>query len=160
MPLEIERKFLVKPDHWRSAITQPGRRLVQGYLSRESGRTVRVRIDGDLAFMTVKGAATGQGISRTEIEFPITMADAEAMLVLCHRPLIDKTRYEITHDGMVWELDEFHAENAGLIIAEIELPEENTPFTLPDWVDKEVTLDRRYANSNLTVNPYSTWASE
>lgn len=153
MPTEIERKYLVTSERWRSS--DPGRRITQGYLSRDPDRTVRVRIVGNDAFMTVKGRTAG--ISRTEIEFPITRDDAEAMMQLCIPPLIDKTRYEVNHAGMVWEVDEFHGLNEGLIVAEIELPSEDTPVTLPGWIGLEVSNDFRYANSSLSELPFQQW---
>ena len=155
MPTEIERKFLVTSERWRSGAS--GRRVTQGYLSRDPDRTVRVRIVGNDAFMTVKGCTTG--ISRTEIEFPISRDDAEAMMQLCILPLIDKTRYEVNYDGMVWEIDEFHGQNEGLIIAEIELPSDDTAIMLPDWTGLEVSDDYRYANSSLSEFPFRKWPS-
>jgi adenylate cyclase len=153
MAIEIERKYLVTSECWRSS--DSGKRITQGYLSRDPDRTVRVRIVGNDAFMTVKGRTSG--ISRTEIEFPIARDDAEAMMQLCIRPLIDKTRYEVNYDGMIWEIDEFHGLNKGLIIAEIELPSEDTAVTLPDWIGLEVTDDFRYANSSLSEVPFQQW---
>lgn len=153
MATEIERKFLLKPGRWQP--TGPGRCMAQGYLSRDPDRTVRVRVVGDAAFMTVKSRRTG--ISRTEIEFPIALEHARDLLELCHQPLIDKTRHEVTHEGMLWEVDIFHGANAGLIVAEIELPSEDTPFALPDWIAEEVSHDMRYTNSNLCAVPYSQW---
>lgn len=153
MNTEIERKFLVESDDWNTGAI--GIRIRQGYLSRDPERTVRVRIRGEEAFMTVKGAT--KGISRTEIEFPISQTHAVAMLELCHSPLIDKTRYEVQFSGMLWEVDEFHGLNSGLVIAEIELPSESTPFAIPPWIGLEVSYDFRYANSSLSESPFQAW---
>ena len=153
MATEIERKFLLKPGRWQP--TGPGRRMAQGYLSRDPDRTVRVRVVGDEAFMTVKSRRTG--ISRTEIEFPIALEHARDLLLLCHQPLIDKTRHEVMHAGMLWEVDVFHGANEGLVVAEIELPAEDTPFELPEWIGEEVSHDMRYTNSNLCAVPFSEW---
>ena len=153
MATEIERKYLVTSDRWRTG--EPGRRITQGYLSRDPDRTVRVRIVGDDAFMTIKGRTTG--ISRMEIEFPLARNHAEAMMPICIQPWIDKTRYEVNHHGMVWEIDEFHGANEGLVIAEIELPSEDTAVVLPDWVGMEVSNDFRYANSSLSEVPFKQW---
>jgi CYTH domain-containing protein len=153
MGIEIERKFLVISEAWRAGAK--GVRMTQGFLCRDAGRVVRVRRAGEEAFMTVKGRATG--ISRTEIEFPIAMSDAEALLALCLPALIEKTRYRVEYRGHTWEVDEFHGLNAGLIVAEIELPSEDTRFDLPPWVGAEVSDDRRYANSQLSQHPFCEW---
>ena len=153
MGTEIERKYLLKPGQWQP--TSPGRRMAQGYLSRDPDRTVRVRLVGEDAFMTVKSRRTG--ITRTEIEFPITTEHARDLLLLCHQPLIDKTRHHVVHEGMQWEVDVFHGANDGLVVAEIELPAEDTPFALPEWVGEEVSHDMRYTNSNLCAVPFSEW---
>lgn len=153
MATEIERKFLLKPDAWKP--DGPGRRMTQGYLSRDPDRTVRVRLVGDEAFMTVKSRRTG--ISRTEIEFPIALEHARDLIALCHQPVIDKTRHEVSHDGMLWEVDVFHGANEGLIVAEIELPAEDTPFSLPEWAGEEVSHDPRYTNSRLSEHPFQSW---
>lgn len=156
MATEIERKYLIKPGQWLLALE--GRRMTQGYLSRDPDRTVRVRVVGDEAFMTVKSRRTG--ISRTEIEFPIALEHARDLLLLCHQPLIDKTRHEVIHEGMLWEVDVFHGANDGLVVAEIELPAEDTPFALPEWAGEEVTHDLRYTNSRLSATPFSEWREE
>ena len=152
MPLEIERKFLVTGTAWRSPDAQ---RLVQGYLSRDKARTVRVRIAGPLAFLTIKGATSGA--SRAEFEYPIPLADAEALLGLCEGPLIDKIRHRVAFGGLLWEVDEFLGENAGLVVAEVELEREDQAVDLPPWVGEEVTHDPRYFNSNLASFPFSQW---
>ena len=154
MATEIERKFLLKPGLWQP--DGAGRRMTQGYLSRDPDRTVRVRIVGNDAMMTVKNRGTG--ISRTEIEFPIALDHARDLMALCFQPVIDKTRHEVTHAGMRWEVDVFHGENEGLIVAEIELPTEDTPFTPPPWAGEEVSHDPRYTNAKLSEHPFRTWS--
>lgn len=155
MSKEIERKFLLRNDDWRAGDT-PGTVFRQGYLSTVKERTVRVRIAGDKAFLTIKGLP--QGIARSEFEYEIPLPDAEAMLdELCERPFIEKTRYRIEHAGLIWEIDEFTGANTGLIVAEVELDGEHQPVELPGWVGEEVSDDRRYSNSNLVRHPYSSW---
>jgi CYTH domain-containing protein len=154
MGKEIERKFLVKDNSWRGQA--PGKRYRQGYLSTVKERTVRVRIAGDEGFLTIKGITVGA--SRSEYEYEIPVADANEMLdKLCERPLIEKTRYRISHAGLVWEVDEFEGENRGLITAEVELKDEHQAVTLPDWIGQEVTGDPRYFNANLVAKPFTTW---
>ncbi len=153
MPKEIERKFLVTNDHWRSA---PGKKYRQGYLSRAEQRSVRVRTTPEKAFLTIKGMSTG--ITRLEFEYEIPMGEADELLdLMCLKPIIEKTRHRLEHDGMTWEIDEFHGDNDGLIVAEIELESEEQEFSRPDWVGEEVTGDSRYLNVNLIVNPYTSW---
>jgi|SoiMethySBSTD1v2_1073268.scaffolds.fasta_scaffold1788361_1 adenylate cyclase len=150
MPIEIERKFLVVGDGWRSG--PPGQRFCQGYLARTDGVTVRVRCAGSRAYLTVKGKA--DGLVRPEFEYEVPVGEAEAMLTgLCRRPLIEKVRHEVTHEGLVWNVDEFQGENAGLILAEIELDHPNQPVALPPWIGREVTHDPRYRNSRLVDEP-------
>ena len=152
MAREIERKFLTKGSAWRRAGAM---RLRQGYLSTAKGRTVRVRIAGDKAYLTIKGMAVGA--TRPEFEYEIPCEDAKELLNLCEMPLIEKDRYRVEEGGVVWEIDEFLGENRGLIIAEVELESEDQPFTKPDWVGEEVTGDPRYFNSNLIKKPYTKW---
>lgn len=154
MPFEIERKFLVTSDDWRSGSVPT--EIIQGYLSRDPDRIVRVRLRGDKAFLTVKGRPTG--ITRTEVEFPISVENARAMLPLCLPPVIEKTRHEVRVGPHIWEVDEFHGINAGLIVAEIELSSEDEPFDRPSWLGLEVSHDRRYSNSHLSQHPFSTWS--
>lgn len=157
MGVEIERKFLVEGDAWR--LGAHGTPYRQGYLSTEPGRVVRVRVAGERGYLTVKGPAAGA--ARPEFEFEIPARDAEAMLdALCLRPLVEKTRYRIAFRGHAWEVDEFHAENAGLILAEVELGAPDEPVELPPWVGEEVTADPRYSNAALTLNPYQRWATK
>jgi len=154
MPTEIERKFLVKGDEWRTLAT--GTVYRQGYLSTKKGCTVRVRLVGDRGYLTIKGST--KGISRAEYEYPIPAEDAQEMLDnLCEAPLIEKTRYKIEFAGLTWEVDEFAGENQGLIIAEVELTDENKTIELPDWIGKEVSDDSRYFNANLVQHPFSQW---
>lgn len=154
MGVEIERKFLVRGEEWKAL--GEGVLLRQGYLSSQPERIVRVRIEGDRAVMTIKGRSVGA--SRGEWEYPLPMEDARVFLdQLCERPIIEKHRYRIVHEGMTWEVDEFMGENAGLVVAEIELESEEQAFAKPEWVGEEVTQDARYFNSNLLRHPYSRW---
>jgi adenylate cyclase len=158
MATEIERKFLPKGESWKRAIDSPGTGIRQGYLSSVRERTVRIRVNGAQGWITVKGANTGA--SRPEFEYPIPLDDANAILdSLCEKPLIEKTRYVVMENGCAFEIDEFHAENAGLIVIEIELASEDQAVDLPDWIGEEVTHDPRYYNSNLARHPGS-WRRE
>lgn len=152
MGVEIERKFLVRGEAWRQGT---GERMVQGYLSRDKARTVRVRVAGEAAFLTIKGVSVGA--TRAEFEYPIPVADALALLALCDGPLIDKVRYRVPSGEVVWEVDVFSGDNAGLVVAEVELPHEDAAFDRPEWLGEEVTHDARYFNSNLAATPYSRW---
>ena len=155
MSVEIERKFLVKNENWKSSVRSE-KSLKQGYLSRAGQVTLRARISGDKAWLTLKGAS--EGISRLEFEYEIPRADAEAMLArLCADPPIEKTRYLIDHAGHTWELDVFDGANAGLVMAEIELSSEDEAFDLPGWAGDEVSDDPRYYNASLSKNPYKNW---
>lgn len=153
MAVEIERKFLVTGDAWRN---DSGVLYRQGYLNRDKMRTVRIRIAGDAAFLAIKGKSTGA--SRAEFEYPVPMHDAQALLALCDGPLIEKTRYIVQHAGHRWEVDEFAGDNAGLVVAELELSAEDEAFDAPAWLGAEVTHDVRYFNSNLASQPFCTWA--
>lgn len=154
MSVEIERKFLVTDDRWK-ALGQ-GVLLRQGYLSSSPERIVRVRIEGETAMLTIKGRSVGA--VRGEWEYPIPLHDAQVFLdQLCERPLIEKYRCRIPCQGFTWEVDEFLGENAGLVVAEIELASEDQPFAKPEWVGEEVTHDARYFNSNLLYHPYCKW---
>jgi adenylate cyclase len=156
MGTEIERKFLPKGDGWRRAVDSAGVVIRQGYLSSVRERTVRVRVKGEEAFITVKGI--NSGASRAEFEYPIPMADAAWMLDhLCEKPMIDKTRYVVISNGCAFEIDEFHGENAGLVVVEVELTTEDQPVDLPDWIGEEVTRETRYFNSSLARHPYAEW---
>jgi adenylate cyclase len=154
MGQEIERKFLVKGTDWKAQAA--GTLYRQGYLSSVKERTVRVRIAGEKGSLTIKGVS--KGVTRTEFEYGIPVDEAAAMLDgLCERPLIEKTRYVAESGGYTWEIDEFHGDNDGLIVAEVELqsPDEKPP--LPEWVGEEVSSDPRYFNSNLVKKPFKIW---
>ncbi|HZX26592.1 MAG TPA: CYTH domain-containing protein [Telluria sp.] len=154
MGVEIERKFLLAGDGWR-ALGRPVL-LRQGYLSADPERVVRVRIEGERATLTIKGKTSGA--TRGEWEYEIPVADAGELLDrLCQRPLIEKYRSRVTFAGKVWEIDEFLGENAGLLLAEIELSSEGEAFEKPDWIGAEVSDDARYFNANLIRHPYSRW---
>lgn len=152
MGIEIERKFLIQGDEWRLA---SGVAIRQGYLNRDKARTVRVRIAGESAWLTIKGAS--QGPLRSEFEYAIPLDDAAQLLALCEPWPIEKIRRRIEHAGFVWEVDEFLGANAGLAIAEIELDAVDQIFERPAWVGAEVTDDPRYFNSQLSLNPYTRW---
>jgi len=152
---EIERKFLVRGQGWK--VDSPSVRIRQGFLATEKERTVRIRIAGNQAFLTVKGAQ--QGITRQEFEYEIPVADAEKILQLCLRPVIEKRRYLVPHQGMTWEVDEFLGDNEGLVVAEIELQREDQGFARPDWLGQEVSRDPRYLNANLVRSPYKEWGT-
>ncbi len=153
MGKEIERKFMVKEGAWRNA---KGTRYRQGYLNSAKERNVRVRTMEDKAYLTIKGIAIGA--SRMEFEYEIPLQDADELLEICEKPLIEKTRYKVQEGGFVWEVDVFFRENQGLIVAEVELESEDQEFPKPDWVREEVTGDPRYFNSNLIKNPYIKWS--
>jgi adenylate cyclase len=162
--IEIERKFLLVGDAWRSQAERVVR-MAQGYLNDlgavESGRqraSVRVRIAGDEAFLNLKSRELGR--TRQEFDYPIPVADAEALLGLCTGGLIDKHRHYVRHAGHLWEIDEFLGENAGLFVAEIELQAADEAFVKPDWIGAEVTELQRYYNLALAERPYSRWSNE
>jgi CYTH domain-containing protein len=152
MGTEIERKFMVKEGDW---CKQKPIKYRQGYLNSAKERIVRVRTIDDKGYLTIKGLTVGA--SRMEFEYEIPRQDADTLLDICEKPLIEKNRYKIEHGGFVWEVDEFFGENQGLIVAEIELESEDQFFSKPHWVGKEVTGDPRYFNSNLVKNPYTKW---
>ena len=148
--IEIERKFLVVNDKYKMGTPQ---RISQGYICSENDRVVRVRIKGDKAYLTIKNATIG--FARNEYEYEIPVADAEAMLKnTCQQPIIDKTRYVLEYRGFIWEVDEFHGDNEGLVVAEIELDSREATFDHPDFIGEEVTGDARYYNACLFKNPY------
>lgn len=154
MAQEIERKFLVKGDGWRKLAS--GVLYSQGYLSIVKERTVRIRIQNNEATLTIKSIT--KGISRSEFEYTIPLADAEIMLQqLAVQPIIKKYRYRIPVDDVVWEIDEFLGANQGLIIAELELQSPDQIFRLPDWIGQEVSSDPRYYNNNLVKKPFTEW---
>ena len=154
--IEIERKFLITSNAFKTeAFSQ--NKIAQGYLSSVPERTVRVRIKGDNGFITVKGISSDSGMSRFEWEKEIATDEAENLLKLCEKGIIDKTRFNIKVGNHTFEVDEFHGENEGLIIAEIELNSENEVFERPNWLGEEVTNDKRYYNSYLSNRPFKNW---
>lgn len=152
MAFEIERKFLVNKNLWNKP--NNGCHYTQAYLAKD-GCTLRVRIAGDHAYLTIKSHTTG--FTRLEFEYDIPMNDAVEMMKLAMSTPIDKIRYNVMYEGKLWEVDEFFGENEGLMVAEIELQSEDEPFAKPDWVTDEVTYDKRYTNSNLSKTPYTKW---
>lgn len=156
MSVEIERKFLVAGTGWRSAVVRRSE-LRQGYLDRSDKVSIRVRVrDGVRAALTIKSASPG--MTRDEFEYDIPVADAERLFPLCAGALIEKVRHEVRQGDLMWEIDVFGGDNAGLTVAEIELPSENTPFDRPAWLGEEVTEERRYYNSALVAHPYKDWS--
>jgi adenylate cyclase len=153
MGKEIERKYLVTGTQWKEAAT--GTLYRQGYLNSQKERVVRARTMGEKAALTIKGITVGA--TRLEFEYEIPLDDCNQLLELCEQPLIEKTRYKVEHGGLIWEIDEFHGVNDGLIVAECELESEDQAIDKPAWVGDEVTSDPRYYNSNLIANPFSTW---
>lgn len=154
MGIEIERKFLVTNADWKQQ--GQGVHLCQGYICSDPGRIVRVRVEGEQAMLTIKGKT--EGISRGEWEYPIPVQEARELLSgLCAQPLIEKYRYRILHQGLTWEVDEFLGDNAGLIVAEVELESESQAFSRPAWLGEEVSHDHRYANANLLKHPFCQW---
>jgi CYTH domain-containing protein len=147
--VEIERKFLVRNEGWRAAASPPVP-IRQGYLSRQPGRTVRVRLAGDEAFLTIKGPGS---LERAEFEYPISPDDALALIELCEPGVVDKDRYRVPAGPLVWEVDVFGGDHEGLVLAEVELPSADTPVDLPAWVGQEVTGDDRYTNAVLSRPP-------
>lgn len=154
LPIEIERKFLIKAGTW--VPRDSGTHIQQGYLSAQNGRTVRVRIEGAEATLTIKGPTTG--LSRFEFEYPLPVDDARVILAeLCEPPLIDKHRYRERHGRHTWEIDVFHGDNEGLIVAEVEMASEDDVLELPPWVDRDVSSQWRYSNARLTKHPFKDW---
>ncbi|MEA5626060.1 CYTH domain-containing protein [Nostoc sp. UHCC 0251] len=154
MAKEIERKYLVRGDSWRGLAE--GSVYRQGYIATQDKAAVRIRIVGENSYLTIKGPNIKY--SRSEFEYPIPVQDAQEILeTLCERPFIEKTRYKIESGGLIWEIDEFDGVNKGLILAEVELSDENQQIELPSWIGKEVSDDFRYYNSNLVKHPFSQW---
>jgi CYTH domain-containing protein len=154
MGLEIEKKYLVKDTSWKQQAK--GVHYRQGYLSSNPERTVRVRTLENKAFLTIKGISAGAVRSEYEYEIPFTEA-LELLTQLCEKPIIEKIRYKITYKGLIWEVDEFSGENQGLLVAEVELTNEQQEIELPPWVGEEVTTDTRYYNANLIKHPFTKW---
>lgn len=155
MGKEIERKFLVTSEAWRTH-AEAGVPFLQGYLCEPKTASVRVRIEGPVARLNIKGATLG--ISRAEYEYAIPVQDADEILrTLCAGPLVEKTRYHVHHRDHLWEIDVFAGDNAGLIVAEIELRREDETFDKPDWLGAEVSHESRYYNVMLAQHPYKNW---
>ncbi|MBE9240617.1 CYTH domain-containing protein [Synechocystis salina] len=156
MAVEIERKFLVEDDRWRSLAQ--GYLYRQGYIATQDLTTVRIRTIGDQAYLTIKGKNTG--MTRLEFEYEIPAVDANQILTeLCSPPLIEKYRYCLDYQGKTWEVDEFLGDNQGLILAEVELTDADEQISLPPWIGEEVTNDARYYNVNLAKHPYKNWSN-
>jgi len=151
--VEIERKFLVNTELWKPLGN--GSKIKQGYLSVDPDRVVRVRIADDKAYITIKGKP--KGIVRTELEYKIPLNEAEVMLKMCIDFPVEKTRFKEIVGNLMWEIDIFEGKNHGLVLAEIELTDENQKFDLPEWAGDEVSFDSRYYNSFLSKNPFKTW---
>lgn len=158
MAKEIEKKYLVKNSNYKenTSVTY----IQQGYISTQKERVVRIRIKDDKGYLTIKGE--NNGAVRLEYEYSIPFADAKEMIEnLCQHPVVEKYRYYFqAPDGRIWEIDEFLGDNEGLVVAEIELSDENEEYSLPEWVGEEVTSDMRYYNSNLMTNPYKNWKNK
>ena len=155
MAQETERKFLLLSG-WKAQVKDiKEEKIRQGYLSRDPERTVRVRLKGDKAYLTIKGKT--EGISRQEFEYAIPPEEAEALLLLCQGPLIEKQRFTLMVGQQQWEIDEFYGENDGLVVAEAELAYPSEPLELPEWIGQEVSHDPRYFNAQLSLKPYQTW---
>ncbi|MEZ5576565.1 MAG: CYTH domain-containing protein [Candidatus Competibacteraceae bacterium] len=156
MAVEIEHKFLVRDERWRREVERSVR-MRQGYLTSDARCSVRVRVAGDQGYLNVKSGTLG--IQRSEYEYLIPLAEAEEMLdTLCEQPLLEKTRHFVRFGGHLWEIDEFEGDNAGLIVAEVELSRIDEPFDQPDWLGADVSHDIRYYNSQLARHPYRTWS--
>lgn len=155
MSQEIERKFLVIGEY--KSLAKESCRIAQGYLSSVPERTVRIRIKGEKGFITIKGKSNASGLSRYEWEKEIPLAEAQELLALCESGIIDKTRYLVEFENHTFEVDEFHRENEGLVMAEIELEQETSPFAKPDWLGEELSGDVRYYNAYLSQHPYKSW---
>ncbi len=156
MGIEIERKFLLRDDRWRQQVER-STRMRQGYLTSDARCSVRVRVADDQGFLNLKSGTLG--IQRSEYEYPIPLAEAEEILnTLCEKPLLEKTRHFLYFAEHLWEIDEFEGDNAGLIVAELELRRPDEPFARPDWLGEEVSDDLRYYNSQLARHPYQTWS--
>lgn len=152
--IEIERRFLLKNDAWKAVAGTPCL-MSQGYLSVEKERIIRLRIIGNRAWLTLKGYISD--VSRSEFEYEIPVADAQTMMDTMCPFRLEKHRYEVSYQGFVFEIDEYFGDNAPLIVAELELPAEDTPFPRPDWLGEEITSDGRFTNAYLSKHPYSQW---
>jgi adenylate cyclase len=155
MATEIEHKYLVNLDVWKNIIPEQSIEIRQAYLQTDPAKTIRIRTMGKSGYITIKGMAVGA--SRPEFEYEIPIAEANELINKFCSDLIEKTRHIVIHDNSTWEVDEFKGLNEGLIVAEIELTSEAEKYSIPNWVDKNVTDDLKYANSNLTIKPFKTW---
>jgi adenylate cyclase len=155
MALEIEHKYLIKPEAWAKVIPHKSVALQQAYLLTDPEKTIRVRTMNDKAYMTIKGKS--QGAARLEYEYEIPLSDALELIRNFSSNLVEKVRHYVEFEGKTWEVDEFKGSNEGLLVAEIELQTEDEAYHLPVWADANVTHDQRYANSNLSIKPFSTW---
>ena len=156
MAVEIEHKFLIHDERWRQYVERSSR-MRQGYLTSDAHCSVRVRVAEGQGYLNIKSGTLG--IQRSEYEYPIPLADAEEILdTLCEQPLLEKTRHYVRFGGHLWEIDEFAGDNAGLIVAEIELSRPDEPFARPEWLGADVSHDKRYYNSQLARHPYRTWS--
>ncbi len=158
MALEIERKFLVTGDY--KALATSHSRIIQGYISSQRGRTVRVRLRDERGYLTIKGPSTSDGLARYEFEKEITKDEALSLLRLCEPGLIDKVRWLVPVGGHTFEVDEFFGDNAGLVVAEVELGSEDETYERPPFIGREVTGQRRYYNSSLRLVPYKDWPGD
>lgn len=156
MATETERKFLLVSEAWRENVDSVTK-IRQGYLARDKGRTIRVRVAGNEGYITIKGKTLADGITKPEYEYKIPKKDAEDLLKMCLPGIVEKTRHRVSHYNHVWEVDEFHGDNEGLIVAEIELKSADEKFRKPVWAGKEVTDNGLYTNASLSENPYKKW---
>ena len=155
MGIEIERKYLIDLAKWQQVSKPKGQHYRQGYLLTDPDKTIRVRLTDTAAYLTIKGATVNA--TRSEYEYEIPPGEAKELLDSFSVSELSKTRYTIDHHGKIWEVDEFFGDNEGLIVAEIELTNEDEKFDIPGWIGEEVTGDERYYNSSLTINPYKNW---
>jgi adenylate cyclase len=155
MAVEIERKYLVNKTRWKDAYKDEKQSIEQGYIVNSEEKTVRVRIYGSQGFITIKGSV--KGVSRPEFEYVIPVEDARQLIDQFCSSVVSKIRHKVRYKNKLWEVDEFLGENQGLLMAEIELDDEQAPFELPDWISNEVTGDKRFYNSYLSTHPFSTW---
>lgn len=155
MPIEIEHKYLIKPELWKKISPEKSIEIRQGYLLTDPEKTIRVRTKGNKGYLTIKGKPTGA--SRLEYEYEIPISEANELINKFCSNVIEKIRHIVVYETKTWEVDEFKGLNEGLIVTEIELASEDEHYSLPDWVDKNVTDDTRYANSNLSIKPFTSW---
>jgi adenylate cyclase len=155
MEMEIEHKYLVNAELWNTIDPEKSYDIKQGYLSIDPNKTIRVRTKGDKGFITIKGRANGA--MRPEFEYEIPLSDANELIQLFCKEVVEKVRHQVTYNNKIWEVDEFKGLNKGLLIAEIELKSKDEKYEKPDWITKEITEDLKYANAYLSIRPFSTW---